>query len=849
MLKWLTRNDGARVNRAKRRLKSPRGSVFTEFAIVMPIVMMACSALIEVVGFWDAQIMANHAAWTVGRIAMVRGSDGLEFSNDLSKKSKTGIAGSSMPQAIKDALASLDTAIHGANLFNNRGNIATLFLMSTCGIGYFGKSPGKTLSDGFNKLLEAGMNALTKGIPDWIKELVKIDFSIPIDVPGGGSINEILNNLISKLVNKIVQAAIEPIADALKDMLQAVFEKLFGKDGIKIDDLFNGKSAAAYHARQMFGAAQRIARAKSVAGKEVLTVTDMDSKSFLFAKEKSRSAHGRLAYPQVADKEVKSDGYMVTSAHGWPPNNNGLAMVHVEINWPYESGWLFPVVSGRAAPKVAPPLARGHSMVFPQPDIQNEHLYSEGATSFAPGDYTNNTSQAMEDIANEMKEYLKGVRFCMKYRICLESVSLKDGDFSWETLTYWKKCPELMEALGISKIPAPGNSDYGKSWKSLTGTSDQRATARSIEDRFKPSSYLNREYLYWDGAWHKRYGSSICTLRGNSGLLQWYEKEKYLTFADSTKNAFSYGLGKFKNLYNDCLKTMSKEDKEWIKKSGLTAEVVYVKMMQFADRRRVNVHNIVDWIDGHNLAAWKAQDGELRKAAEAADGSFDLLLKLVYKEIKEIDDILAGTATYAGDPEDPVLDPDDDAVVKDPEKAAESARKKWNTMKKNLRAKLAEIDTAAVELRNEWNTYRNKVTSFVSDRRKCVAEYFVVGCMNTLVKTRNAAILDGNNFKFPAGYFPYDIGKGTRDMLDYVKNRYQKAVNKSYLLEVDYGVLLGLSSAGEAKRKGLTPDQMIDSGDLPDDDSPGSLTPGSDTGDNLIDKDKQEYDGRKWNWK
>ena len=188
MLKWLTRNDGARVNRATRRLKSPRGSVFTEFAIVMPIVMMACSALIEVVGFWDAQIMANHAAWTVGRIAMVRGSDGLEFSNDLSKKSKTGIAGSSMPQAIKDAVASLDTAIHGANLFNNRGNIATLFLMSTCGIGYFGKSPGKTLSDGFNALLEAGMTALTKGIPDWIKELVKIDFSIPIDVPGGSFI-------------------------------------------------------------------------------------------------------------------------------------------------------------------------------------------------------------------------------------------------------------------------------------------------------------------------------------------------------------------------------------------------------------------------------------------------------------------------------------------------------------------------------------------------------------------------------------------------------------------------------------------------------------------------------------
>ena len=90
MFKWLTRNDGKRVERAKRRIASPRASVFTEFALVVPIVALVCSAMIEIVGYWDAQVMANHAAWTVGRIAMVRGSDGMEFSNDLSKKSKTG---------------------------------------------------------------------------------------------------------------------------------------------------------------------------------------------------------------------------------------------------------------------------------------------------------------------------------------------------------------------------------------------------------------------------------------------------------------------------------------------------------------------------------------------------------------------------------------------------------------------------------------------------------------------------------------------------------------------------------------------------------------------------------------
>jgi hypothetical protein len=37
VFKWLTRNDGRRrIERAKRRVASPRASVFTEFAIVMP---------------------------------------------------------------------------------------------------------------------------------------------------------------------------------------------------------------------------------------------------------------------------------------------------------------------------------------------------------------------------------------------------------------------------------------------------------------------------------------------------------------------------------------------------------------------------------------------------------------------------------------------------------------------------------------------------------------------------------------------------------------------------------------------------------------------------------------------
>ena len=51
------------MKKAKKRISSSRGAVFSEFALVVPVVALVCSAMIEVVGYWDAQVMANHAAW------------------------------------------------------------------------------------------------------------------------------------------------------------------------------------------------------------------------------------------------------------------------------------------------------------------------------------------------------------------------------------------------------------------------------------------------------------------------------------------------------------------------------------------------------------------------------------------------------------------------------------------------------------------------------------------------------------------------------------------------------------------------------------------------------------------
>ena len=841
MFKWLTRKDGARIDRAKRRLKSPRGSVFTEFALIVPIVVLVCSALIEIVGFWDAQIMANHSAWTVGRIVMVRGSDGLAFSSKLDEKSKTGIAGSSMPEALKEALADLDKYISGANKFNNRGNIATLFLMSTCGIGYFGKSPGESLRDIFKDLCTAGVKAITEGIPDWIAGAIS-DIKIPLLDGGGNFLEEFVQKLLNELLNEVVSAVLKPLTEALKSLLTAAFNRIM--DWLDIDHFFDGTGDAAYIARHLYGAASRIARAKDKAGQDVLTVTDMGeahSNAYVFAEAGSFK---KLAYPQCVDKDAKSDGYFVSNPSGWPPDDDVLGLVHIEINWPYESGWLFPVVSGYGSVS-KPPVARGHSMVFQQPYISNENLYSEGAKGFDPGSYTNTPrTKAMEDLADEMKDYLKCVLFCMKYRISEDKLTLEDeGD--WYVSWTWKRCKELKEIFKCN--PGYSGGDYAKCWSAITGH-DQDALLDTLKPFFEESSYRSREYFYWDGAWHSRYGGALCSPPyGNAGLYNWYQawNNSALNYRDASFNMFSMSLVSFMLVHNAYKKQLTEKckpaaDPEWL----------FKKITSFSSAMNVNVANIVKWQVGHDYDAWVKQDAQIHQCSKVADRMFAKILELLHREIVEIGNIIDGTAQYTGDPDDPVLEPEDEAVAKDPEKAAAKAREKWNKMKDNLRKKLAEVDEAAKKTREEWTRYSSMVNSFRKKRTSCVSEYFAAACCNTLIVTGDATTFDSANysrFRLPADVMPYDIGKGTRQMLKEVIT-FTTNVVESYTKEVEYGAMLGLESAGKAKREGKSPETIIDEEGTGDHDTPGSVSPGSDENP-IINEDHQTYEGGKWKWK
>lgn len=841
MFRWLTRNDGRRAAAASRRLRSARGAVFAEFALVMPLVVLLCSALIEFVGFWDAQVMANHTAWTVGRIAMVRGADGMVFSKTIDKGDE------GMPTALQVLLALFPEG----KQFNNRGNIATLFLMSTCGIGYYGSSPGAAVAKKLDDLINSGVKALTESLPKWLEEAVK-NITLPSFIPGGESgIAGFVNELVKGIMDKVVELALKPIAEGLASLLKAAVENIIGKDGIKIDDLFNGEGEAARFARQIYGSAARIAKAKSTTGKEVLTVTAMDDLKggFIFAK---RSNRGRLAYPQVVDKEAKSDGYFVTGAHGWPANDQGLAMLHVEINWPYERGWLFPVVSGRvAASSTNTPVATGHSMVFPQPAIENKNLYSEGATAFNPGSYTNNASMAdLDDLANEMKHYLMFVKFCMRYRICEDTLTLKDGVYRVVPAQYWKYIQELKDLWPFdtgSRDSYPRGGDYGKCWSAVTGGKSQDTVTRNLKSFFNKSAYRSKDYFYWDGAYHKRYGQDLCDKSGNAGLGKWYDSHASQNYRDNSANLFTKGL------------TVVEFASAWQKHQaelkaafpqGVDVNDMYQRVTAFAKRNHVNVCNLVKWQVGLDLEAWKAQDRATHDMAVKAEKSFKAIRDLIHAEIRDIEDMENGTSSWTGNEDDPVLDPNDEEVMRDPSAAARKARAKWAALKKDLKAKLAEVDAAAEAARKEWEAYKNAVARFTADREQASIAYFAEASVNILVRTGNKRVFDAENdasFRIPAGCMPYDIGAGTREMLARATAFYNR-LDEAYKREVEYGAMLGLQSAGEAKRSGRSPDEVVDEAEKVSPDNPGSLAPGSDTG-AIINQDRQEFSGGEWQWK
>jgi len=814
---WLTRNDGAKKSRLKRRLKSPRGSVFSEFAIVMPIVLLMCSAVFELVGFWDAQIMANHAAWQVGRIASVRGDDGMAFSDAVTKISKTGVISEKMPQAIQNILKPLVTSIGGTiNKFNDRGVITTMFLMSTCEIGYYGSSPGTALADAVDTLISKTIEGITKSIEESVSALADVNFDW---LPGSSS--DVIRNLISKILNKLINVALKPIFEKIGSALSEAVKKFVAL--IDLDKLFSGGSAAARRARQIYGAAARVA----LAANPVSSVTELNKDPYVFGNP-DYSKQGRLAYPLVVDKDAKSDGYFVTGAHGWPPNNQALRLLKVEVKWPYSRGWVFPVVAGYG--KKSAPVAKGTSIAFPQPNIVDKNLWSTGAVAYAEGDFTNKMSNAYEEVAKAMKSYLALAKFGMEYRLRKESIWLVDEQPEWYHSGSAKHCSPLYELFDKNK-----GGDYANCWGGITDWKSQNAYMRELEDYFKTDSYRSRNYFFWEGSWHNRYASDLVSWRGRAhyyGLalsVRFKSSSAVWYFANSSTRGYSgYYYEQFLNHVGQRVTD--------VVRAGLDPKDMWNAYDAF--QRSVGgfkLKDIVLWKDPSRYQDWYSTDVRVQQVVdEKADKRFGTIMDLLNAEIADIQKVLDNKMDdYTGDTGDSfIIDPDDEEAIDNPQEAARKAMEKWEARKAELRQLLREIDEKITALNNAWWAYDNAAAQLLSNREQTVdydvSEAFISACIlekraKAFTTQEFASILRGNNL------IPYDIVGKTAEFAR-LMDAYCDALQAMWDAELSYGVKLGLASAKKAKKTGKSIDDLDFGKDVLPDGEGGSFNPGSDKG-------------------
>ncbi|MBO4710085.1 MAG: hypothetical protein J5727_09955 [Kiritimatiellae bacterium] len=792
----------------------------------MPIVLLMCSAVFELIGFWDAQIMANHAAWQVGRIASVRGDDGMVFSDTVAKISKTGVVSEKMPKPIQDLLKPLVTSIGGTiQKFNDRGVITTMFLMSTCEIGYYGSSPGTALAESIDKLISDLLDGLPQAINDSVDSLIKekLDW-----LPAGSGI---IGSLVSKLINKLVEVALEPILKYLKEKISEAAKKFL--ELIDVDKLFSGGSAAARRARQIYGAAARVVKA----AKPVSSVTELKTNPYVFGDEQY-SNQGRLVYPLVIDKDASSDGYFITGAHGWPPNNQALRLLKVEVNWPYSRGWVFPVVAGYG--KKSAPVAKGTSIVFPQPNIVDKNLWSTGAVAYAEGDFTNKISNAYEQVADAMKKYLALAQFGMKYRLHQESINLVDEQPEWYHSGSPKHCSPLYELFEKNK-----DGDYADCWSRITDGKSQSAYMKDLEDYFKRSSYNYRDYFYWEGTWHKRYADDLLSWNGARGFWSWCGDNP--AYCASSAASVNDGFQEF--WFNKYLESRSGD----ISRAKLLPYDVSASFKEFrSGLGGLKLRDLVQWMDPSRYQEWLSMDMKAQKVSkESADTRFKKIRDLLNTEINDIQKILDNKMDdYTGDDGDSfIIDPDDQKAIDDPEAASQEAMAKWNARRAELKLLLQDIDRKIASLNNAWWVYKDFVGQVENDRKWVVStglsQAYVSACI--LEKTQKvftpqefASILRNNKL------ITYDIIGKTAELVE-LQDKYCAELEKVWNAEVEYGSKLGLASAKKAKKSGKPIDDIDMGKDVYPEDEGGTLKAGSDKG-WPIDKDNETW-SRSGGWK
>lgn len=389
--------DRRAIFRAFRRLSSARAAAFLEFCMIAPILVMFCSGIFEFVQLWDAKIMANHAAWTVGRIASVHA--GLT-------DSATSLSVTPGMKFATAALMSTATMGIGGNAVKASSGWLTGPLQSDIGR----LTSGLQLSGA-----DGQMSAAVDDIPD--------DFLVSIfGEKVGGALSRLLSSSVATLVN-----------DCIKDVKANLWPPILNTwhpagtmSGIIGRCQTHGVENGDRQLRQM-GVAQQLVN-RTVGGRPVLSVTEGQTSPFVLSKDHSLAGNTSPDFPRCLDTKSHFDEWRITQDSSWPPKGAAQRMILVSVSWPFERAWLYPIFS-REKWSGKDPVAAGESIAYPQPKIRNANLRSVNAEAYKR-DPVPAIPKEFGDLREQYVNFLKTAAFAITYRLGHEFIGAHDaGDW------------------------------------------------------------------------------------------------------------------------------------------------------------------------------------------------------------------------------------------------------------------------------------------------------------------------------------------------------------------------------------------------------------------------------------
>lgn len=791
--------------RILRRMRGSHASAMLEFAMVMPILAMIVSAMIEFTALWDAKIMANHTAWTVGRIMTVRAGqrDPAKLTALLGKK----------PKNIVDALCPGGTGIDGAY-------VATALLMSTCSMGSMHGSASEFSKDYITGWIKEGINNLktffTKKICDGIKKAVKsVISSIAGQSMGDSAISQKIGEVIANVVGGVAEAIAEAITSSITTLIpQTVYDA--------IGNFLNGNRQI----RQLAYAADRVAKY------DVVKVTERDDIKIPAFGKGSMWGSGQLEFPQSFDKNAKNDGWMVSQASGWPPANQVQKMIDVKIAWPFERAWMFPVLSidGKTDMNKVP-TAVGRALSYPQPAIFNENLSSTNPKAFDPGN-TNSVLDVAKELQAQYANFLKMVKFAYEYRLGYETIgpydSCSKSSFSYKGIG----CPVKGEADSdlIYKLDglvawmerAPENpqdhsswekkkppADYLKNFEQITGTRKETckfwhgiafyAIKTAALESFENRVYKDKEWFYWgnDINLHRRY---------------WHYSPLMLPLALRNDNKFSsppfrwYSLLLKDDLEGLWPKKLAVDNAALIPDSSLY-NACCAEFNEGVSQGQWSKFTIQNRDFGAKWAAitgFYAGKGTLESLTERENTALQRALVLSRKQEAELRKLVSSShdevSNTIGDgevdfSEDSFFDFDgeDEEIMKDPSKAVEKMKEKLDKLKTTLHVLLRKIDDAENDLRCKSVAMRNVLSTIGIKREIFVRKWIgTVSCAMQIAQSDNPGDV-AMAIRSHLSAVTQDFESSTKE-LEIASEQYRDAYIALYNAELEYANALGLKS-------------------------------------------------------